>query len=54
MKIIKRGYEKEVTCPQCKDLLLYDSNDMHFFTDMESDTYLCVTCPDCGNEIKVM
>ena len=48
MKIIRRGYEKEVICPKCKALLCYISKDIHLVGDMEGNNNYCVKCPECG------
>ena len=54
MKIIRRSYEKEVTCPQCEALLYYVNKDIHLVGDMEGNNNYCVKCPECRKEIKVM
>lgn len=54
MKIIRRSYEKEVTCSKCKSLLYYVTKDIHLVGDMDGDYIYCVKCPECGEEIKVM
>ena len=54
MKIIRKGYEKEVTCPRCKALLYYVTKDIHLVEDMEGNDDYCVRCPECGKEIKII
>lgn len=54
MKVIQHGYEKEVVCPKCKATIVYDSSDIHLVGDMEGDWDYCVTCPDCGKNIRVI
>lgn len=54
MKIIRKGYEKEVTCPGCKALLYYVTKDIHLVGDMEGNNDYCVRCPECEKEIKIM
>ena len=53
MKVIRKGYETEVTCQKCKSLLYYVTKDIHLVGDMEGDYNYCVKCHECGKEIKV-
>jgi len=53
MKIIRKGFEREVTCPRCKALLSYVTKDIHLVGDMESNYSYCVKCPECGKEIEL-
>ena len=53
MKVLRKGFEKEVTCPKCKAVLLYVKQDIHLIGDMENDYNYCVKCPECGTEIPV-
>lgn len=53
MRIIKYGYEKEVTCPKCNTRLAYDSSDIHIVGDMEGDYFPSVKCPDCNHWISL-
>lgn len=53
MKVIQRGYEREVTCPKCKAKLVYENIDIREGFDTESD-YICfVVCPDCEHRVTI-
>ena len=54
MKVIRKGYEKEIICPKCGALLLYVQQDIHLIGDMEGDYSYCVKCPECNNNIKIV
>lgn len=54
MRVLKKSYEKQITCPKCNAELLYVSKDIHLVGDMEGDWDYCVTCPECGKNIKVL
>lgn len=53
MKVLRKGYEKEVTCPRCKAVLLYLNEDVHLGYDIEGDYEHYVICPECGNHVNV-
>jgi len=53
MKVIRKGFEKEVVCPKCKSLLYYVIQDIHLIGDMEGEYSYCIKCPECKKEIKV-
>lgn len=53
MRVIKKSYETQITCPKCNEEFLYGSEDIHLVGDMESNWDYCVTCPECGKNIKV-
>ena len=53
MKVVRKGYEKEIICPRCKSLLLYTNRDIRLVGDMESNYNYCVKCPECKNQINV-
>ena len=44
MRVVKKSYEKQITCPKCKAELIYDSGDIHLVGDMESNWDYYVTC----------
>lgn len=54
MKVIKKSFETQITCPKCNSELLYVSKDIHLVSDMEGNCDYCVTCPECGKNIKVL
>lgn len=54
MRVVKKSYETQITCPKCKAELIYESGDIHLVGDMESNWDYCVTCPECGKNIKVL
>ena len=45
----KRQIKKEITCPNCENLLSYEKE------DVEIGHYGCefITCPECGEEILI-
>jgi len=53
MKVIRKGYEKEITCPKCGSLLLYVQEDIDLVGDMEGEYSYYVRCPECNNNIKI-
>ena len=53
MKVLKKGYEKEVICPHCKATLLYINTDVHLGSDIEGDYECYVECPECKTHIQV-
>ena len=45
----KRQIKKEITCPNCENLLSYEKEDVeigHYGCE-------CITCPECGEEILI-
>jgi len=54
MRVLKKSSETQITCPKCTAELLYGSEDIHLVGDMEGDWDYCVTCPECGKNIKVL
>ena len=54
MKVIRRGYEKEIICTKCKSLLYYVNEDVHKVRDDEGNYKHYVKCPVCGEMIKVL
>jgi ssDNA-binding Zn-finger/Zn-ribbon topoisomerase 1 len=54
MRVVKKSYETQITCTKCKAELIYDSGDIHLEGDMEGEWGYCVTCPECGKNIKVL
>lgn len=54
MRVLKKSSEKQITCPKCKAELLYVSKDIHNVGDMENNWNDCVTCPECGKNIRVI
>ena len=45
----KRQIKKEITCPNCKNLLSYEKEDVeigHYGCE-------CITCPECGEKILI-
>lgn len=53
MKVICKGYEREVVCTGCKALLYYTPQDVHYVGDLESEYRNCVKCPECDTEIEI-
>ena len=53
MKVLKRGFEKEITCPRCEAVLLYVNTDEHLGCDIEGDYEHYVICPECKTHINV-
>ena len=54
MRVLKKSSEEQITCLKCNAELLYGSKDIHIVGDMEGDWYYCVTCPECGKNIKIL
>ena len=47
--IKKRQIKKEITCPNCENLLSYEKEDVeigHYGCE-------CITCPECGEKILI-
>ena len=45
----KRQIKKEITCPNCENLLSYEKEDVeigHYGCE-------CITCPECGEKILI-
>ena len=45
----KKQIKKEITCPNCENLLSYEKEDVeigHYGCE-------CITCPECGKEILI-
>ena len=45
----KKQIKKEITCPNCENLLSYEKEDVeigHYGCE-------CITCPECGEEILI-
>ena len=53
VRTIKKGSEREVTCPRCKSIIGYMLEDMQLVTDLASDSYYVITCPECKKEIVI-
>ena len=53
MRVIKKGFEREITCPYCWAILYYTTHDMHISGDLEGDYYYGVDCPECGKIIRI-
>ena len=53
MKVIKQGYEKEISCPKCKSRLLYVPRDIHLTSDLSNEWFYAVKCHVCGKEIQI-
>ncbi len=53
MKVLKKGFENEITCPKCRAVLLYVSNDIYHCGDLEGDYYDCVRRPECNTDIEI-
>ena len=53
MKVVHKGYGREIICPRCKSLLFYVNQDIHLVGDMETNYDYCVKCPECNNQIKI-
>ena len=50
MRVLKKSYEKQITCTRCSAELLYVSKDIHLVGDWD----YCITCPECEKNIKVL
>ena len=37
MRLLKKSYEKQITCLKCNAEFIYDSKDIHLIGDMEDD-----------------
>lgn len=54
MKVLRKGFEKEVTCHRCKAVLLYTHQDIDYVGNMEGEwNCYCVKCPECNEQIPV-
>ena len=49
MRVLKKSYEKQITCWGCSAVLLYANSDVSIKEDGRS----YVTCPCCGKDLLV-